>query len=62
MTNQVTNEQQNDLVEIILSVIVPPLGVGLEVGITKQFWLNVVLTVFGYVPGLIHAIYIIAKR
>lgn len=51
-----------DLIRIILSVIIPPLGVFLQVGLGGQFWLNVLLTLLGYIPGLIHAIYIIAKR
>jgi len=27
-----------------------------------HFWLNILLTLLGYFPGLIHAIYIIAKK
>ena len=50
-----------DLIRIILSVIVPPLGVFLQVGLGKHFWLNIVLTILGYIPGLIHAIWIIAR-
>lgn len=60
--NITTTEQEHDLIRIILSVILPPLGVALEVGITKHFWINVLLTILGYVPGIIHAVYIIAKR
>ena len=51
-----------DLIRIILSVIIPPLGVFLQVGIGGQFWLNILLTLLGYIPGLVHAIYIIAKQ
>ncbi|MEX2641133.1 MAG: YqaE/Pmp3 family membrane protein [Balneolales bacterium] len=51
-----------DFLRIILSVIIPPVGVFLQVGIGLHFWLNIVLTLLGYVPGLIHAIYIIASR
>jgi uncharacterized membrane protein YqaE (UPF0057 family) len=51
-----------DLVRIILSVILPPVGVFLKVGIGLHFWLNIVLTLCGYLPGLIHAIYIIARK
>jgi uncharacterized membrane protein YqaE (UPF0057 family) len=32
------------------------------VGIGLQFWINVVLTLLGYIPGVIHAIYIIVTR
>jgi uncharacterized membrane protein YqaE (UPF0057 family) len=51
-----------DLVRLILSVILPPVGVFLQVGLRPQFWLNILLTLLGYVPGVIHAVWIIAKR
>jgi len=51
-----------ELLRIIFSVIIPPLGVFLQVGIGKHFWINIILTLLGYIPGLVHAIYIIARR
>jgi uncharacterized membrane protein YqaE (UPF0057 family) len=51
-----------DILRIILSVIIPPLGVFLQVGIGFHFWLNILLTLLGYIPGLVHAIWIIAKK
>lgn len=51
-----------DLLKIILAVILPPLGVFLEVGLGKHFWINIILTLLGFIPGIIHAVYIIASR
>jgi len=51
-----------DLVRVLLSILLPPLGVFLQEGIGTQFWLNVLLTLLGYVPGLVHAVWIIARR
>ncbi len=51
-----------DIVRIILSVLLPPVGVFLQVGITLHFWINILLTLLGYIPGIVHAIWIIAKR
>lgn len=51
-----------DVLRLILSILLPPLGVFFQVGIGLQFWINIVLTLFGYLPGIIHAVYIIAKR
>lgn len=51
-----------DLVRVLLSVLLPPLGVFLQEGIGTQFWINVLLTLFGYVPGLVHAVWILARR
>jgi uncharacterized membrane protein YqaE (UPF0057 family) len=51
-----------DVIRIILSVLLPPLGVFLRVGVGGQFWLNILLTILGYIPGLVHAIWIIARH
>jgi uncharacterized membrane protein YqaE (UPF0057 family) len=51
-----------DIIRIIAAVLLPPLGVFLQVGIGKAFWINIVLTLLGYLPGIVHAIWIIAKR
>lgn len=51
-----------DLLRIILSILLPPLGVFLQVGIGPQFWINILLTLLGYIPGIVHAVWIIAKR
>jgi len=49
-----------DILRIVLAIIVPPLGVFLQVGLTKHFWINILLTILGYVPGLVHAVWVIA--
>lgn len=51
-----------DIIRIIIAILLPPLGVFLQVGLGKDFWINVLLTILGYIPGIIHAIYIILKR
>ena len=50
-----------DIIRIIAAIFLPPLGVFLQVGIGKDFWINILLTLLGYIPGIIHAIWIIAK-
>lgn len=49
------------IIRIIFAVLIPPVGVFLKVGLGLHFWLNIVLTLLGYIPGLVHAIYIIAQ-
>ena len=51
-----------DLLQVLISVLLPPLGVFFQEGIGTQFWINVLLTLMGYLPGLVHAIWIIARR
>ena len=50
-----------DIVRILLAILLPPVGVFLQVGLGLQFWLNILLTIFGYIPGIIHAIWVITK-
>jgi uncharacterized membrane protein YqaE (UPF0057 family) len=51
-----------DLLRIIAAIFLTPLGVFLQVGFGGHFWLNILLTPLGYVPGIIHAVWIIARR
>jgi uncharacterized membrane protein YqaE (UPF0057 family) len=51
-----------DVIRILLSILLPPLGVFLQVGIGLHFWLNILLTLLGYFPGLIHAIWVILRK
>jgi uncharacterized membrane protein YqaE (UPF0057 family) len=45
----------------VAAILLPPLGVFLQVGLTKHFWINIVLTLLGYIPGIVHAVWVIAK-
>jgi uncharacterized membrane protein YqaE (UPF0057 family) len=51
-----------DLIRILLAILLPPVGVFLQVGLGLQFWLNILLTLLGYIPGIVHAVWIIARR
>lgn len=48
-----------DILRLVIAILLPPLGVFLQVGLGTQFWINVVLTLLGYIPGIIHAVWII---
>jgi uncharacterized membrane protein YqaE (UPF0057 family) len=47
---------------VILAVIFPPLAVFLIQGFRGHFWLNLLLLILFYVPALVHAIWLIARR
>ncbi|WP_082505117.1 YqaE/Pmp3 family membrane protein [Aureimonas sp. Leaf324] len=51
-----------DLIKIIFAILLPPLGVFMEVGLGKHFWINIILTLLGYIPGIVHAIWVIARK
>ncbi|KAK4595213.1 hypothetical protein ACB098_03G002600 [Castanea mollissima] len=48
-------------IDIILAIILPPLGVFLKFGIRVEFWICLLLTILGYIPGILYALYIITK-
>jgi len=48
-----------DLIRLICSFFLPPLGVFLQVGFRLHFWINIILTLLGFFPGVIHAFYVI---
>ncbi|MEM6261456.1 MAG: YqaE/Pmp3 family membrane protein [Bacteroidota bacterium] len=49
------------ILEIILVIVLPPLAVLLRFGLTGKFWVNLLLTILGYIPGLIHGVYVMAQ-
>ncbi|KAI1332627.1 putative cation transport-related protein [Xylariaceae sp. FL0255] len=51
----------SDIFKIIGAVILPPLGVFLERGCGADLCINILLTILGFIPGIIHALYIILK-
>nr|WMP40561.1 rare cold inducible 2 [Rhododendron sphaeroblastum var. wumengense] len=48
-------------VEIILAIFLPPLGVFLKYGCKLEFWICLVLTILGFIPGILYALYILTK-
>lgn len=47
------------LLKVILAILLPPLGVFVQEGLNANFWISVVLTLLGYIPGIIWALYIL---
>ena len=47
-----------DLIKNILSVFLPPLAVCLHRGLKVDFLVSILLTLLGWIPGMIHAYYI----
>lgn len=49
--------QTNKLLMVIIAILIPPVAVGLRDGIGLQLVINIVLTFFFWIPGLIHALW-----
>ena len=46
------------LITAIASILLPPLGVALNKGIGGTFFLNLILTIAFFIPGVLHALYV----
>ncbi|MBW4465963.1 MAG: YqaE/Pmp3 family membrane protein [Pegethrix bostrychoides GSE-TBD4-15B] len=50
------------IARIILGVLLPPVGVFLTFGFSTTLIINVLLTLLGWLPGSIHALWAILKH
>ncbi|KAK9763749.1 hypothetical protein K7432_009310 [Basidiobolus ranarum] len=56
------NLTSNEILELLLALFLPPLAVFLKRGIKADFWINLGLTLLGWIPGVVHAWYVIIKH
>jgi len=47
------------VLKVILSIFLPPVAAYLQVGLTKHFWINIILTLLMGIPGIIHALWLV---
>lgn len=50
------------ILRILLAILVPPLGVFLTFGISSTLLINIALTLLGWLPGSIHAVWALVKH
>ncbi|AFY73887.1 uncharacterized Blt101-like protein [Synechococcus sp. PCC 7502] len=48
--------------KLILGILLPPLGVFLTYGFSSTLLINIALTLLGWIPGSIHAVWAITKH
>ena len=54
--------RMSTLLLVILAILLPPLAVFLKTNSGKTTLLNVVLCIFFWVPGVLHALYVVLKK
>ncbi|KAG2624502.1 hypothetical protein PVAP13_3KG138500 [Panicum virgatum] len=54
-------EGKANCIDILIAILLPPLGVFLKHGCGHEFWICLLLTFLGYIPGIIYAVYAITK-
>lgn len=50
------------ILKIILAIFLPPVAAFLQVGISTHFWINIILTLLGGLPGVVHALWLVLKN
>ena len=51
----------NKIIAIIVSIFLPPIAVFLKTGAGKDLIINIILCLLGFIPGVIHALWISLK-
>jgi len=46
------------LIMILLTILIPPVPVAIKEGVGVQLLLNILLTLIGWLPGVIHAFWV----
>lgn len=58
---QTPTMDSSKIIAYIIAIILPPLSVLMTRGVGMDLLINIVLCIFGYIPGMLHAAYIVSK-
>ena len=53
--------EEQKLLLIIIAILLPPLAVGLKAGVGGHLVLSIILTLLFWLPGVLHAVYVVLK-
>lgn len=51
----------NKILLIILAILLPPVAVLAKNGVGRDLLINVILCIFFWVPGIIHALWVVTR-
>jgi uncharacterized membrane protein YqaE (UPF0057 family) len=55
-------KMDNKVIQVILCFFIPPLAVYMKKGkIDNDFWINLILSFLGGIPGILHGLYIVLR-
>ena len=54
-------KKQNKVLLIILAILIAPVAVILKKGLGKDLLINIILCLLFYVPGMIHALWLVTR-
>ena len=50
------------ILQIVLAILLPPVAVFLKAGAGKDLVINIILCLLFWLPGIIHALWIVTKK
>ena len=50
-----------NIIKILLAIFLPPIAALVQVGLSLHFFLNILLTLLGGLPGVVHALWLIVE-
>ena len=51
----------NNLLKILLAIFLPPVCAFIQVSLSLHFFINIVLTLLGGLPGMVHALWLVVS-
>ncbi|KAF8970457.1 hypothetical protein BDZ97DRAFT_1652593 [Flammula alnicola] len=54
--------RSSDVILILVAILFPPAAAGIVTGCSCDLLINILLTILGYIPGHIHAFWLIYKK
>ncbi|PQE22982.1 Plasma membrane proteolipid 3 protein [Rutstroemia sp. NJR-2017a BBW] len=57
-----SSSSQADVFAYIIAIFLPPVAVFLKTGLGADFVINICLTILAWIPGVLHAWYVISKN
>jgi len=56
-----SKKKKSSVLLIILAILLPFIAVLIKKGVGKDFLINIILCIIFYIPGIIHALWIVTK-
>ena len=47
------------ILKIVLCILLPPAAAFWQVRLTTHFWVNLILTLLAWIPGIVHALWLV---
>lgn len=57
--NKLSGGGDRQIIEVILCFFIPPLAVFLHSGLGTEFWISLILTILGFLPGVIYSLLVV---